>query len=113
MVRPRLLDLLHFPEWFTQPASRRCRRDGIFDEFDRKVDRLLTERGRAPDAEPKDLLARLLAARDAETGGGMTAKEVRDQVVTIFMAGPRDHLAGAVLDLVSAVAASGDRSQAP
>jgi cytochrome P450 len=85
-VRPRLLDLLHFPEWFTNffsplPAS------GIFDEFDRKVDRLLTERGRAPDAEPKDLLARLIAARDAETGGGMTAKEVRDQVVTIFMAG--------------------------
>jgi cytochrome P450 len=51
------------------------------------VDRLLTERGRAPDAEPKDLLARLIAARDSETGGGMTPKEVRDQVVTIFMAG--------------------------
>ena len=61
--------------------------DGIFDEFDAKVDRLLTERGRTPDAESKDLLARLLAARDSETGGGMTGKEVRDQVVTIFMAG--------------------------
>ena len=60
---------------------------GIFNEFDKKVDKLLTERGRAPDAEPKDLLARLIAARDNETGGGMTAKEVRDQVVTIFMAG--------------------------
>jgi cytochrome P450 len=47
----------------------------------------LTERGRAPEAEPKDLLARLISARDTETGGGMTAKEVRDQVVTIFMAG--------------------------
>jgi cytochrome P450 len=33
------------------------------------------------------LLARLLSARDAETGLGMSAKEVRDQVVTIFMAG--------------------------
>src|SRR5215472_15220019 len=85
-VRPRLLDLLHFPEWFTNFVSPlpTC---GIFEEFDRKVDRLLAERGRAPDAEPKDLLARLIAARDAETGGGMTAKEVRDQVVTIFMAG--------------------------
>jgi cytochrome P450 len=61
--------------------------DGIFDTFDQKIDRLLTERGRTPDAEPKDLLARLIAARDSETGGGMTAKEVRDQVVTIFMAG--------------------------
>ncbi len=82
-----LLDLLHFPQWLARLISCRCRRTGIFNEFDRKVDRLLTERGRAPDAEPKDLLARLIAARDSETGGGMTAKEVRDQVVTIFMAG--------------------------
>jgi cytochrome P450 len=29
----------------------------------------------------------LIAARDTETGGGMTPKEVRDQIVTIFMAG--------------------------
>ena len=86
LVRPSLLDLLHFPQWFARLLSP-LPTDGLFDEFDRKVDLLLTERGRAPDAEPKDLLARLVAARDAETGGGMTAKEVRDQVVTIFMAG--------------------------
>jgi cytochrome P450 len=86
LVRPSLLDLLHVPLWLTRlvaplPVA------GIFDEFDRKVDQLLTERGRAPDAEPKDLLARLIAARDTETGGGMSPQEVRDQVVTIFMAG--------------------------
>ena len=86
LVRPSLLDLLHVPQWFARLLSP-LPTDGLFDEFDRKVDLLLTERGRAPDAEPKDLLARLVAARDAETGGGMTAKEVRDQVVTIFMAG--------------------------
>jgi cytochrome P450 len=85
-VRPSLPDLLHLPQWLARllapfPVT------GVFDEFDVKVDRLLTERGRAPDAEPKDLLARLISARDSETGGGMTAKEVRDQVVTIFMAG--------------------------
>jgi len=85
-VRPGLLDLLHIPEWLTRILSPR-RTAGIFDEFDRSVDRLLTARGREPDAEPKDLLARLIAARDSETGGGMTAKEVRDQVITIFMAG--------------------------
>ncbi len=85
-VRPRLLDLLHVPEWITRILSPQ-HTDGIFAEFDKSVDRLLTARGKAPDAEPKDLLARLIAARDSETGGGMTAKEVRDQVVTIFMAG--------------------------
>src|ERR1700683_2297915 len=86
LVRPSLLDLLHFPQWFARLLAP-LPTDGLFDEFDRKVDLLLTERGRQPDAEPKDLLARLVAARDSETGGGMTAKEVRDQVVTIFMAG--------------------------
>jgi len=85
-VRPTLADFLHLPQWLARliapfPTS------GFFDEFDNKVDKLLTERGRAPEAEPKDLLARLISARDTETGGGMTAKEVRDQVVTIFMAG--------------------------
>jgi cytochrome P450 len=85
-VRPSLLDLLHAPLWLTRLLVPQHTK-GIFDEFDRKVDLLLTQRGRAPDAEPKDLLARLIAARDSETGGGMTPKEVRDQVVTIFMAG--------------------------
>jgi cytochrome P450 len=33
------------------------------------------------------LLARLIAARDEQTGGGMSAQEVRDHVITIFLAG--------------------------
>src|ERR1700733_14528753 len=85
-VRPSLPDLLHLPQWLARLLAP-FPTTGVFDEFDEKVDRLLTERGRAPDDEPKDLLARLISARDAETVGGMTAKEVRDQVVTIFMAG--------------------------
>ena len=85
-VRPGLLDLLRFPVWLTRLLSFR-RAIGAFDEFDKSVDRLLSTRGREPSTEPRDLLARLIAARDSETGGGMTAKEVRDQVVTIFMAG--------------------------
>ena len=83
-VQPTLADFLHLPQWLARLIAPFPR---IFDEFDIKVDKLLTERGRTPEAEPKDLLARLIYARDAETGGGMTAKEVRDQVVTIFMAG--------------------------
>jgi len=85
-VRPHLVDLLNLPRWLARLISP-MHAAGIFNEFDKSVDRLLNERGRSPDAEPKDLLARLIAARDDETGGGMTAKEVRDQVVTIFMAG--------------------------
>jgi cytochrome P450 len=85
-VRPLLVDLLNLPHWLARLISP-MHAAGIFNEFDKSVDRLLNARGRAPEAEPKDLLGRLIAARDDETGGGMTAKEVRDQVVTIFMAG--------------------------
>jgi len=87
-LRPGLIDLLELPQWLSRLTSWR-RPERIFSEFDKVIDRLLTARGRAGDgeAQPTDLLARLLAARDEETGGGMTTEEVRNQVVTIFMAG--------------------------
>jgi cytochrome P450 len=86
-VRPGLLDLLGLPAWFTKVFSYRRRSAGAFDQFDKAVDQLINDRAGEPNEQPKDLLARLVAARDAETNGGMTAKEVRDEVVTIFMAG--------------------------
>src|SRR5262249_14332431 len=63
------------------------RTTGAFDEFDKAVDQLITIRAQEGDEQPRDLLGRLVAARDAETESGMTPKEVRDEVVTIFMAG--------------------------
>jgi cytochrome P450 len=86
-MRPSLLDLLGFPTWCTKLFSHRRGTAAVFDEFDKAVDQLISNRVREPNEQPKDLLARLVAARDADTGDGMTAKEVRDEVVTIFMAG--------------------------
>jgi cytochrome P450 len=85
-VRPGLADLLELPAWLSRLGSAQ-RPERIFAEFDRAIDRLLAARGSRREAQPKDLLARLIAARDEESGGGMTAEEVRNQVVTIFMAG--------------------------
>jgi cytochrome P450 len=85
-VRPGLLDLLGAPEWLSWLAHPR-RGQGMLTKFDEAIDRLLAQREQAKADQPPDLLARLMRARDEETGGGMTAKEVRDQVVTIFMAG--------------------------
>jgi cytochrome P450 len=85
-MRPSLLDLLRFPVWLARLLSPRPGFES-FDEFNRSIDRLINARVEMPNPEPKDLLDRLIAARDSETGGGMTVKEVRDQVVTIFMAG--------------------------
>jgi cytochrome P450 len=83
-IRPGLLDLLHIPQWLTRLVSPR-RSEAIFDELDRLVDRLL--RSHDPAAERQDLLGRLIAARGAETQDGMTAQEVKANIVTIFMAG--------------------------
>lgn len=85
-VRPNLLDLLGLPDWVPRPGTA-GRAHRALGDFDRAIDRLLSERGKVPVGGPKDLLARLIAARDEETGRGMSAAEVRDQVVTIFMAG--------------------------
>ena len=81
-VRPGLLDLLDVPDWVPRPANRGW--SHIFDRFDAMIARLMQ---RPPGSGSKDLLARLLEARDSETGQGMSPQEVRDQVVTIFMAG--------------------------
>jgi len=81
-IRPSVADLLGFPEWFPRPAVARARR--IFDESDRVIRRLIDERRRS--GGPDDLLAMLLAVPEGEDPPA-SAKEVRDQVATIFTAG--------------------------
>lgn len=58
----------------------------IFAEFDRVIRRLIDDRMKSG-AGSTDLLGRLIAARDEELGGRLSAEDLRDQVVTIFLAG--------------------------
>ncbi|MBV8681984.1 MAG: cytochrome P450 [Caulobacteraceae bacterium] len=55
--------------------------------LDAAIEKLLAERESRGHEGPKDLIDRLMAARDAETGGRLTAKEIRDEIVTIYVAG--------------------------
>ncbi len=55
-------------------------------EFEALVSRLLAER-RADGIGRGDLLSMLLTARDPETGEGMSDKQLRDEILTIFLAG--------------------------
>jgi len=85
-MRPNMMDFLGWPAWLA--GLGRIRVAGrTLGEFDTEIDRLIKLRSHNPESGPKDLLARLIAARDEQTGGGMTAQEVRDHVITIFMAG--------------------------
>jgi len=58
-----------------------------FAPLDAMVARLIADRQTAGASGPADLLGRLIAATDQETGASLSAREVRDEVVTIFMAG--------------------------
>jgi cytochrome P450 len=85
-MRPNVMDFLGFPRWLaglgrTGVAGR------TLGEFDTEINRLIKMRSSRPEDGPEDLLARLIAARDEQTGGGMTEQEVRDHVITIFTAG--------------------------
>lgn len=59
----------------------------VFARFDEAYEILAAGRVQATAEGPRDLLSRLLQARDEEGGGAMSAREVRDQVLTIFLAG--------------------------
>ncbi|HEX3912569.1 MAG TPA: cytochrome P450 [Steroidobacteraceae bacterium] len=85
-MRPNIMDMLGWPKWLAGLPRRRVA-ERTLGEFDHVIDRLIEERVRDPEAYPKDLLARLVAARDEQTGVGMSAQEVRDHVITIFLAG--------------------------
>jgi cytochrome P450 len=58
----------------------------IMADFDRAMFALIEQRMRTPSAHP-DLLDRLITSRDDVSGAGMSAREIRDQVLTIFVAG--------------------------
>jgi cytochrome P450 len=63
----------------------------IFSALDASIFKLIearaVDKAQSEKARPIDLLGRLVAARDLESGAGMTTREIRDEVVIIFIAG--------------------------
>ncbi len=81
---PSLLDLLGLPEWL--PRFRPRAQIRAIADLDRVIAGILAERRRRDDPG-EDLLGMLLSARDEETGEGMTDGQLRDEVMTMFLAG--------------------------
>lgn len=71
------------PLWVPTPSNRRLQR--ALDVLDAKVTRIIEDR-RARPTPTDDLLNLLLHARDEE-GRGLSPIEVRDEVMTLFLAG--------------------------
>ncbi len=80
----RFFAALHFPEWVPTPAHLRLRR--AVARLDRIVYGLIEKRRREGIAHD-DLLSRLLQARDEADRTGMTDRQVRDEAMTLFLAG--------------------------
>ncbi len=85
-----LVDLLPLiGPWHLGRMMKRVRH--TFSALDTAMYPLIESRAKAAakavGGAPRDLLDRLVAARDSETGVGMTEREVRDEVVIIFLAG--------------------------
>jgi cytochrome P450 len=83
-LRPSLLDLFGFPNWIPRLQPKPYREAVV--AFGALVARFLEER-RRDGSEHGDLFSMLLSARDAETGEGMSEAQLRDEILTIFLAG--------------------------
>jgi cytochrome P450 len=81
-VRPAAF--FDLPDFLVRPRGRRF--TGAVATLDRIVNRIIAER-RASGETRDDLLSMLLEARDEETGEGMTDRQLRDELVTLFLAG--------------------------
>ena len=71
------------PERIPLPSTKRTAPIQQIDDLIYGIIRQRRESGR----DPGDLLARLLAARDEESGEGMSDQQLRDECVTLFLAG--------------------------
>ena len=77
---------LPLPLWLPTRANRKYQ--AARKRMDNQINALIAQRQAMPEAQwPNDLLTRLMQARDEETGEGMTESLLRDESITLFVAG--------------------------
>lgn len=84
LTRDRIYRTVPVPLAIPTPSNRRFRE--ALATLDDIVFRMIEERRRA-ERRPNDLLTMLLEARDEQTGQGLSDRELRDEAMTIFLAG--------------------------
>lgn len=83
-INRRATSLIQLPHSLPTPGTLRFRR--ALQQLDSVVLGMIEGRRRSGE-DAGDLLSMLLQARDAETGQGMTDRQLRDEVMNIFLAG--------------------------
>ncbi len=80
----RIQALINYPLWL--PVPRNLKYAKSRESLDKVVNSIIEER-RNSKKEYHDLLDMLMNVRDLDTGEGMSDKQLRDEVMTIFLAG--------------------------
>ncbi len=93
---------IFIPHWVPTPTNLRLER--AIRQIEKVLYRMIAEK-RASGRDAGDLLSMLLAAQD-EDGSRMTDQQLRDEAITLFLAGPRNYGEYALVDLVAARAES-------
>jgi cytochrome P450 len=75
----------YYPVWERMFKTRQKRTEAAMDELLKLIDAIIAER-RKNDQDAGDLLSMLLAARD-DAGQPMSERQLRDEVMTLFIAG--------------------------
>lgn len=90
----RGFDISEFNIWdvlpITGPIRMRRREKRMAEQFrplDQAINRMIDTREKDPKGAASDLLGRLITAHDESGDAAMTSREIRDQVITIFIAG--------------------------
>jgi cytochrome P450 len=83
-IDDRSFGSLAAPLWLPTPGNRRFKR--ALAQLDGIVNGVVSDRS-SSNVDYEDLLDMLMAARDMESGEGMSSKQLRDEIVTIFFAG--------------------------
>jgi len=80
----RITNPIALPLWIPTPSNLKERRS--YERIRSMVDGIIEQR-KATDKRYDDLLAMLMEMRDEDTGEGMSDQQLRDEVVTMFIAG--------------------------
>lgn len=83
-ITKRIDSPIQLPEWLPTPS--RMKEKEVLKEMD-EIFFSVIERRRKNPTQHEDLLSMLMEAKDEETGEAMTNRQLRDEIITIFVAG--------------------------
>lgn len=84
-ISNKATSFIDLPESFPTKSNKEFKEAS--QTLDRTIYDIIQQRRQYPDTGREDLLSKLLAARDEEDGAGMNDRQLRDEVMTIFLAG--------------------------